>query len=183
MFELSKLPQPKPPISSGHGHRTDAEKEWQPRNSQRPNQVFSVMRVFAMALQPALAAQRTQALLWLEGLGPHGGEFPVLSQISESEDSLPRDLAAGWSWLCETVPQNLPVFLLPVSCCLHTTNTATGDPSCLRDSPFSSYGVRSNAEILQVKTASIRKFLWIRSRKFQACFSPGRVRYPSGHSG
>lgn len=53
------------------------------------------MRVFAMSLQPALAAQRTQALLWLEGLGPHRGEFPVLSQISESEDSLPRDLAAG----------------------------------------------------------------------------------------
>lgn len=69
-----------------------------------PNQIFPVMHLFAMALQSTLSTQQTEMSLWVEGLGVHRGEFPVLGQIAEFKASLLRDLAAGWSWLCETGP-------------------------------------------------------------------------------
>ena len=68
------------------------------------NQVFFFVCLFKTALQAALAFQLTRLSRWVAGLGPHGRELPVLGQISEFEAFLLRDVAAGWSWLCETGP-------------------------------------------------------------------------------
>lgn len=67
------------------------------------SQVFFIY-IFSMASQSALAVQLRQPSHWVVRLGPHRREFPVVGQISEFEAFLPRDLAAGWSWLCETIP-------------------------------------------------------------------------------
>lgn len=76
-----------------------------------------------MALQSALAVQVTRLSCWVVVTGPHRRELPVLGQISESEAFLLRDLAAGWSWLCEVALQNHRVFLpLSVDFMLFTHN-------------------------------------------------------------
>lgn len=65
-----------------------------------PRKIFSVMGVCTVSFGCPV---NTDVALG-GGLGVHRGQFPVLGQISEFKASLLRDLAAGWSWLCESSP-------------------------------------------------------------------------------
>ena len=102
MFELSELPQPKPsPVSSDRGCRRDGESSSSQETARDTSQIF-VRRVFSVALQSAVAVQLTWPLHWVVALGPLWERAASsLGQISEFEAFLPRDLAAGWSWLRE----------------------------------------------------------------------------------